>query len=29
MFKNLAGDTPVEQSRQPRLAPRSDHDEIG
>ena len=29
MFKNLAGDTPVEQSGQPCLTPRSDDDEIG
>ena len=29
MFKNLAGDTPVEQPRQPCLTPRSDDDEIG
>ena len=29
MFKNLAGDTPVEQPRQPCLTPRSDDDQVG
>jgi hypothetical protein len=29
MFKNLAGDTPVEQPRQTCLTPRSDDDQVG
>jgi hypothetical protein len=29
MFKNLAGNTPAEQSRQPRLPLRPENDEIG